>query len=312
MTRLTSYRQGDRSEHYARTILSALGLAVPVPREEDVGIDFYCTLGHEDGNVTRFFDPYNMQVKSSSEHSFVYGGTSASGDWKIHEIAWILSQRTPFFFGLVDRSAGRMDLFCTITRWFAYHSGQVPYQLVFEAYTPASDADLHIGNKTPMDVNVPAGVEAVSWRLPLGQPVLSITVNQAEDRTFVASARQILRQYMDLDTQNAVHAANRMHYFHWPLRINTNQPLTLGGEWAQWYLHETTFTYMQLRTLTPLVATLLRTYEAINDGDRVTRLGGLLDLLPQDPDLRLVRQMIEDGIRMQAAKGSTSNREGVA
>jgi hypothetical protein len=87
MTRLTSYRQGDRFEHFARTILSALGLAVPVPREEDVGIDFYCTLGHEDGSVTRFFDPYNMQVNSSSEHSLMYGGTSASGDWKINEIA---------------------------------------------------------------------------------------------------------------------------------------------------------------------------------------------------------------------------------
>ena len=64
---------------------------------------------------------------------------------------------------------------------------------------------------------------------------------------------------------------------------------------------------MQLRTLVPLVATLLRTYEGINDGEKVARLGALLDMLPRDPDLRLVRQMIEDGIRMQVAKDATSN-----
>ena len=37
-----TFRQGDRSEYLALYMLSALGLAVPVPRQEDVGIDFHC------------------------------------------------------------------------------------------------------------------------------------------------------------------------------------------------------------------------------------------------------------------------------
>jgi hypothetical protein len=278
-----------------------------VPRQEDVGIDFYCTLGHEAGNVTRFFEPYNVQVKASSVRTFIYGGANDRGEWKMHEIAWLVSQRTPLFFALVDRTAGRLDLFCTITRWFAYHNAQVPYELIFRPYTPASDVDMHNGTKTPVAVAVPAGVDAVSWELPLGQPILSITGDQAEDRTFVASAREILTQYMYMEVQNGVAAANRLHYFHWPLRISTNAQLTHAGEWVQWYLQPTIFTHLQLRTLAPLVATLLRTYEGMNDGEKVARLGGLLDLLPEDPDLRLVRQMIEDGIRIQAAKDGRSN-----
>ena len=205
-----------------------------------------------------------------------------------------------------------MDLFCTTTRWFAYHNAQVPYELIFRHYTPARDVDLHNGTKTPRTVNALAGVEAVSWELPLGQPILSITSDQAEDRTFVAFAREILNQYIYLEVQNAVAAANRLHCFYWPLRINTNEPLTQHGIWVQWYSQPTPFTHMQLRTLAPLVATLLRTYESVNDGEKVAKLGGLLDMLPQDHDLQLVRQMIEDGIRMQAAKDNTSNEEGVS
>ena len=141
-------------------MLSALGLAVSVPRQEDVGIDFYCTLGHEDGNVTRFFEPYNVQVKSASESEFVCGGAHPrTGAWKIHEIAWILSQRTPFFLGLVDRNAGRLDIFCTITRWFAYHNAQVPYELVFQPSAPLAQMICAIETKTPLAVEVPAGVE---------------------------------------------------------------------------------------------------------------------------------------------------------
>jgi hypothetical protein len=206
------------------------------------------------------------------------------------------------FLALVDRQAGKLDLFCTIARWFAYHNPQIPYKLVFRPYTPDSDVDLGDGARTPLAVDVRAGVEAVSWELPLGQPILSIATTQAEDKTIVASAREILRQYISIEVQNSVAAANRLPYFHWPLRIKTNERLTVRGEWLQLYLEPTLSTHMQLRTLAPLVATLLRTYEAINDGEKVTRLGGLFDMLPKHPDLKLVREKIEEGIAMQAAK----------
>jgi hypothetical protein len=309
--RLTSYRQGDRSEYLAQLILSALGLAVPVPRQEDVGIDFYCTLGQEVGDVTRFFEPFSVQVKSASEKTFVYGGSTNEGKLKLHEVAWLLNQQTPFFVAKVYKSAMKLDLFCTTTRWFAYHNPQVPYKLVFRPNTPAKNVDVHNGTKTSIAVALPPGVEAISWELPLGQPILSITAKQAEDRKVVASARNILRQYINIEVQNAVAAANRIQYFHWPLRISTNKPPQRYGMSVQWFTQPTPFTHTQLRTLTLLVASLLRTYEGINDDEKVTKLGALLDLLPQDPDLGLVRQVIQDGIKMQAAKTGAVTQEAV-
>jgi hypothetical protein len=38
------FRRGDRSEYHALHILSALGIAFYVPRTEDIGVDFYCSL----------------------------------------------------------------------------------------------------------------------------------------------------------------------------------------------------------------------------------------------------------------------------
>jgi hypothetical protein len=40
---LDSFYQGNRSEYLAQYILSALGVAVKVPHEEDIGVDFNCT-----------------------------------------------------------------------------------------------------------------------------------------------------------------------------------------------------------------------------------------------------------------------------
>ena len=311
--RQNSYRDGDRSESYARIVLSALGLAVPVPREEDVGIDFYCTLGQEDGKFTRFFEPYNVQVKSASQKTLQFGGADKkTSAWKVHEIAWILTQYTPFFLALVNKRAARVDLFCTTTRWFPYHAPQVPYELLFRAYTPDSNTDLHRGDdaRTALSVAVPPGVEAVRWELPLGQPILSLTTSDVEQKSIVASAREILRQYIAIEVQNYVAAANRVSYFHWPLRITPNTQLKVRGEFLQWYSQPTIFTQLQLRNIAPLVATLLRTYESVNDNDKVTRLGGLLDMLPQDPDLKLVREKIEEGIKMQAGKNGGSKQEG--
>ncbi len=142
--------------------------------------------------------------------------------------------------------------------------------------------------------------------MPLGQPVLSITIDQAEDPAFVESARKILAAYIHLEMTNSVSALSWLHHFHWPLIIRPNTELRETGIWVQWPNAVTPHTHRQLRSLTLLVATLLRTFECVNDGEKVAKLGGLLDMLPQDPDLALVRQIIEDGITRQADKASNT------
>jgi hypothetical protein len=306
-----SFRQGDRTEYLALYMLSALGLAVKVPREEDVGIDFHCTLGKRIDNIISYYAPFNVQVKASSVKELSYGGSNDKGIWKEHEINWILNQRTPFFVAIVDKAAGQMDLFSTATRWFAVHnpSGKLPYELVFRPYTPDENADLHNGQKEPINVETTQGVEAVRWVLPLGQPVLSMTFNRAEDNEFVNMAREIIVQYINIDVQNAVAISNGLQLLLWPLRISTNKPLIQNGMLVQWYSRPTIHTRLQLRSLAPLVASLLRTFELANEGEAVAKLAGFKDLIPPDADLDLIRQIIEVGINKHAAKDELPSKD---
>jgi hypothetical protein len=165
-----TFRQGDRSEYLALYMLSALGLAVPVPRQEDVGIDFHCNLARQDGEAITYFAPYNVQVKSASVKRLEYGGHSKKKkkdkppEWKGYEIQWILSQETPYFIAIVDKDKAKLRLFSTATRWFAVHNPKPPYELVFRPYVPTGDGHLGNGTKTPLEVSVPEGVDALRRR----------------------------------------------------------------------------------------------------------------------------------------------------
>ena len=186
---------------------------------------------------------------------------------------------------MVNKASGKMDLFSTATRWFAAHNGEIPFEIKLKPYTP--DADKHLGDgiKTKLDVCAQAGVEAVSWEIPLEQPVLSMDFDKAEDQSFLVTVGNQFKDYVYLDANNAVAAANGLQHFYWPLVINTNSTLMEQGISVGWPPQPTTQTHQQLRALAPLVATLIRTFESSGDGDKVDILGPLLDILP---DLSLI------------------------
>jgi len=86
-TRLYNFREGDRSEYLANYLLSGLGLVTVVPRQEDIGFDFYCQLAdQEKGNLT-FGYPFIVQIKSNSQDEIIYGDTSQD-KWKKENIEW--------------------------------------------------------------------------------------------------------------------------------------------------------------------------------------------------------------------------------
>jgi hypothetical protein len=176
---------------------------------------------------------------------------------------------------------------------------------MFRPYDPESDGQLGDGKKTGLSVSPPANVSAICWELPLGQPVISMTIDQSEDKAFVENARTVLAQYIHMDSRNAVAKITGLRQIYWPRRVRTNSELKETGIWVQWINALTPYTEFQLRSLAPLVATLIRTYESVNDGEMVDKLGALLDILPQDQDLKLVRDIIKDGIEMQKKKRDT-------
>ena len=113
----SSWRQGNRSEYLAQYFLSALGVSVPVLRQEDIGADFYCALAKEDDRRLTFHSPFAVQVGSAESKVFRFGGFDARGKWRRAAIEWLFSQEIPLFLGMVDRKEARIRIYQTSPMW---------------------------------------------------------------------------------------------------------------------------------------------------------------------------------------------------
>jgi hypothetical protein len=86
--RLFSFHEGDRSEYLAHYLLSYFASVVPVPRQEDYGLDFLCGVVRRTGNRLHVKRYFGVQVKSAEALDVEYGGMK-KGRWKRWEVTWL-------------------------------------------------------------------------------------------------------------------------------------------------------------------------------------------------------------------------------
>ena len=120
--RLNSYRQGDRSEYLALYLLSGLGLVTQVPRQEDIGVDFVCSIADNETNLLTFSDQYAVSVKSkgSSQSVDITPVPSWDGLEPIH-LDWFFGLDLPLLLAIVDRKKDSISLFSTLSAWFIHY-----------------------------------------------------------------------------------------------------------------------------------------------------------------------------------------------
>jgi hypothetical protein len=172
-----SFREGDRSEYLALYLLSALGVAVSVPRQEDIGADFHCVLASTDGKRSTFKDPYLVQVKSSSARGDIrYGGPDDKRRWRREEVEWLFGQELPILVGLVDKASSSLNLYSTSNMWHARYMGG---NLGEVCLVPDSPAEQNAEIPRPyanQQAGWPSGIgDQQLWTVPLGPPLVSIT-----------------------------------------------------------------------------------------------------------------------------------------
>src|SRR5271157_2691519 len=103
--------RGGRSEYYALLALSSLGTSVPVPRQEDIGLDLYCTLTEGDSKRAWAHAYYVVQVKSDEE------------PWEInHErsVKALVQVPLPLFLCIVNKKEQRLRIYQTSPRFYVW------------------------------------------------------------------------------------------------------------------------------------------------------------------------------------------------
>jgi hypothetical protein len=302
MQRHFSFRQGDRAEYLAQYILSAIAITVPVPRQEDVGADFHCSLLRREGNNLRPTLPFNIQIKSAGDKihkdGIRFGGVTDAGSWRKHEIDGLCQTDTPFLIGLVDLDKQSLDVFSTITRYFVLSNWQgtgLPREVALMPYNPVGEG--HLGAGAQEEVDVKDGMPSKLWKLPLGQPVVSISIGDSEDPEKCERIKTLLEPFLRMDQENAVCFRVGLGYFDWPLIIRPGQTLREFAGGMASPPADSPAVQKQLQTLGRIIASLLTSYRLSGKKQEILAWEPSLPQLPlaQAPEFvrNSVRQALE-------------------
>jgi hypothetical protein len=108
----SNYHEGGRSEYLAQYVFSAFGTSLPVLRQEDHGIDLYCTLTERKGPMAWPYAHYSVQVKSTAD-PWHFEGRDV--------VDWLLDYPAPLLFCIVSKralsSASTRPLLVSLELW---------------------------------------------------------------------------------------------------------------------------------------------------------------------------------------------------
>lgn len=198
MARLNTVRSGDQGEYVAAHLLSQICSVVPVPRQEDHGVDFHCAILEKDGSLLLQGESFDVQIKRLDAGSVVIdaGGSPK----KRYQVVWHLGGRpNPFLLGLVNRAQSALELYSTSNLWEVRWDG-IPLRL-----------QLVPGGKREVTFEGPQGARSCA-RVALGAPVVRLAYRVQENAVALPGpdeleqARNALRAWTRLDDWNRVMA----------------------------------------------------------------------------------------------------------
>jgi hypothetical protein len=208
--RSRSFRLGDRSELLVQHLLTGIAFTTPVPRQEDIGIDFLCSLitGYGSENLLKAGPAFSVQAKSS---------TKPVEYTKPHEIEWIKNQENPLLLCVADREAGAMDVYSTWNLICAVENGWRGEQI-------PTCIRLCPGKSSSWDWRGVEDQDDGSQDVLLGKPIVRITHNQIFDEPSTQQIAEVIGAWIALDRENIVRCKAGLHWVAGPISYETGKP----------------------------------------------------------------------------------------
>lgn len=213
-----SFREGDRSEYLAQFLLSAAGLCTFIPRQEDIGLDFSCSIADQRNGVLTFGYPYLISVKSISHPSIELTPTDAAiAANDTRHVEWLFRQQLPIFLGVVDKDAVSLRIYSLLPLWFLYYKGGP--QIGTLSIKPRLNAT------EVNDVGMPIqGAALQNWPghfhydVDVGHPVVVLDLAVIKDADSLAEAKRLLRMAVSFGQKNLLHYQLQIPHFYWLAR----------------------------------------------------------------------------------------------
>ena len=210
-----SFREGDRSEYLAQFLLSALGLCSPIPRQEDVGFDFACSIADQEDGLITFGYPYLISIKSASRPSIKIKPTKTTikENDNTKMVAGIFPGQ-PAFLGVVNKRLITLKVFSLLPLWFLYYKdGPTIGSLSLNPRLKANQNG---------DVGAPIrGAELQEWLghyhydIDLGHPIAQIDTSTLKKKETLAVVKAKLRMAVDFAERTIVQSRLDIPFFYW-------------------------------------------------------------------------------------------------
>jgi len=204
-------REGSRSEYLAQYVFSSFGTAVPVPHQEDTGIDIYCTLLERVGQRAWPRAYYSVQVKSTMD-PWVFEGRNS--------VRWFIEHPLPIFLCVVQKAEARILVYHTTPRFALWTMPEFPERF-----------ELELGTETQAQTaNWP-------WIGPckLEAPILNFTISEILETAKIEEVKSVLKFWTEFDAENLARIKNGIQQFVVPADYETNKTKdtarTMQGNW---------------------------------------------------------------------------------
>lgn len=276
-----SYHEGDRYEYFVTYIMSAIASIVPVPRQEDYGLDHVGFLTRQEGNLLYAEDAFSIQVKPEGGVSSLAFGGLKNGNWQVDQLNWLFGQSYPMLVARVNRTDWTLNLYSTAPMWQVKPFAGNPFQVTLEMDSPVGKLDAW---KKPVKAHVegvrPDWSAGGSWTVSLGAPIVSLKDSDLHDAAFRRRIYGVLKFWLTLDQRNIRHRAQNIPCAELPRSWETNEVPALRDYVAWWYSNATPGFHQLpvMQTLTPMVISLALNMDEQRDA-RIDRLQGIFSLL---------------------------------
>ena len=194
-----NFHTGSRSEILADYLFSSWGTVSPVRRQDDYGVDLYCTLTERDGARARVQDYYAVQVKSDFT------------PWQFKDsdsIDWLVEHPVPLFLACVDKPGGVLSIYHLMPRFAVWAASQ---KLELLTLTPEIG---EVGTWVQWDE---------SGSFSLSAPILRVTLPDVLDAGRLQALRQVFKGWIQRDRENCDLIRAGLTRYRMPSAYRTNE-----------------------------------------------------------------------------------------
>lgn len=270
---------GDKGEYLAQYLLSFLGLPLPVLRQVDIGIDFYCNISDRTRPLLTFSHPFSIQIKKINEKTGLlsepisFGGLNTKKTkWKRYEIDWLFNSEIPFFIGIANIHMKSLSIYSTSAVKFVYNEHFDCTKITLSPRFDKND-NSNVNHPKISDIDCTNSLESYGdgkeYIVDLGQPIIELNINNVFIADVLEGQKTLFKTFMDkVEKRNITQRVLGSPFFWWNKNL-------LNSEIA-WYVSSKLDKEKIFEELVPIILPLAIFYSENHMQDDLEKITGTL------------------------------------